>query len=177
MKLHDLQSNPGSRKQKDRRGRGDSSGSGNFSGRGCKGQNARAGGGVRLGFEGGQTPLLRRTPKLKGFKNPKRIEYIILNLSQIEERYSDGETVSPATLYEKRLVAKADLPIKILGSGTLTKKVEFMGVKLSKSVESGVAPAKAKAAPKKDEKAETAPQEQIDTPAEEAKTPDANTQA
>ena len=171
MKLHDIKANTGSRKQRDRRGRGDSSGSGNFSGRGCKGQNARAGGGVRLGFEGGQTPLLRRTPKLKGFKRAHRTEYIILNLHQIEERYQDGETVSPATLFEKGLIAKADLPVKVLGRGQLTKKVEFAGVKLSKSVETtaGAAP-KVKSASKAEAKAakEQAAEATEDVPAEDS---------
>ncbi len=135
MKLHDLKPNPGSRKKPTRKGRGDSAGQGSFSGRGVKGQKARAGGGVRLGFEGGQTPLLRRVPKLKGFRNPNRIEYTVMNLVQIEAGYNDGEVVSPATLYAKGLVSKAKLPIKILGTGTLTKKVTFEDVKMSKSVE------------------------------------------
>ncbi len=148
MKLHDLKSNPGSRKKPTRKGRGDAAGQGSFSGRGVKGQKARAGGGVRLGFEGGQTPLLRRTPKLKGFKNPTRIEYTIMNLDQIDARYSDGEVVSPATLFEKKLVAKAGLPIKILGKGKLTKKVTFDGVKMSKTVEKLSAKSTAKKEPK-----------------------------
>ncbi len=151
MKLHDIKANSGSRKPKVRKGRGDSSGSGNYSGRGMKGQNSRAGGGVRLGFEGGQTPLLRRTPKLKGFKNPNRVEYVVINLDKIEARYADGEVVSPTSLFEKRLVAKAGLPIKILGNGTLTKKVTFEYVKMSKVVEKASASAPKKPAAKKEE--------------------------
>lgn len=136
MKLHDLKPTPGSHQKKIRRGRGDASGYGSFSGRGVKGQNARTGGGVRIGFEGGQTPILRRTPKLKGFKNPNRVETVIFNLSEIEENYADGEIVSPDTLREKKLMRKnSDLPVKILGNGKLTKKVTFQDVAFSKSVQ------------------------------------------
>lgn len=135
MKLHDLKPYPGSKKKSVRKGRGDASGSGNYSGRGMKGQNSRSGGGVRLGFEGGQTPLLRRIPKLKGFKNPQRTEYLPINLLVIEEKYADGETVSPETLLEKRIIRNLNKPIKILGTGKLSKKVTFADVKMSKTVE------------------------------------------
>jgi len=136
MKLHELTSTAGSRKKKIRRGRGDASGKGSFSGRGVKGQNSRAGGGVRIGFEGGQTPLLRRTPKLKGFTQPNRVEFLPINLSLIEEKYSDGETVSTETLLEKRIIRNLNQPIKILGDGKLTKKVSFFeGLKMSLSAE------------------------------------------
>jgi large subunit ribosomal protein L15 len=151
MKLHQLQSAPGSKKQKVRRGRGDSSGSGNYSGRGMKGQNSRSGGGVRIGFEGGQTPLLRRTPKLKGFKQPNRVEYLPINLSVIEEKYSDGETVSTDTLLEKRIIRTISQPVKILGNGKLTKKVAFFdGLKMSASAQKA-AKGVQKSAPKKEE--------------------------
>lgn len=135
MKLHDLKPAAGSKKKSIRRGRGDSARKGNFSGRGVKGQNARAGGGVRIGFEGGQTPLLRRLPKLKGFKNPNRIVFKPINLHQIEDKFVDGEVVSIDTLLAKKLIAKNDVAVKILARGTLTKKVTFDGVRLSKTVE------------------------------------------
>lgn len=140
MKLHELQPAAGSKQKKVRRGRGDASGSGNYCGRGMKGQNSRSGGGVRIGFEGGQTPLLRRTPKLKGFKQPNRIEYLPINLSLIEEKYSDDETVSTETLLEKRIIRNLNQPVKILGNGKLTKKVQFFdGLKMSESAKKAAA--------------------------------------
>ncbi len=131
MKLHELKANTGSKKEKIRRGRGDGSGHGNFCGRGCKGQNARAGGGVRPGFEGGQTPILRRMPKLKGFNNINRIEYTPVNFDSIDLHFSDGEVVSPETLVKKGILKTLRNPIKILARGKLTKKVSFEGVKMS----------------------------------------------
>lgn len=132
VKLHELKPATGARKKRKRVGRGNASGHGTFSGRGCKGQNARAGGGVRIGFEGGQTPLLRRIPKLKGFKNPNREEYIVVNLAKVNEIYKDGEKVSPDTLREKMVTKKKGL-IKILGQGELSKKLVFDGVAVSES--------------------------------------------
>ncbi len=151
MKLHDLKPVVGSRKKKTRRGRGDASGSGNYCGRGMNGQNCRSGGGVRIGFEGGQTPLLRRVPKLKGFKNPCRIEYMPINFTIIEEKFSDGEVVSPNTLVEKRILRNQKMPVKILGTGKLTKKVTFEDVKMSKTVEKAIG-SKKKKEEKKEEK-------------------------
>nr|AMR07146.1 ribosomal protein L15 [uncultured bacterium] len=133
MKQHEVQSPAGARKSKIRRGRGDSSGYGSFSGRGCKGQNSRAGGGVRLGFEGGQTPLWKRMPKMKGFNNPCRTEYTPVNLLAIEKRYEAGETVNEMTLLEKKIIRTTKNPIKILGNGNLTKKLSFEGVSFSTS--------------------------------------------
>jgi len=148
MKTHDLTSNTGSRKKRIRRGRGDASGHGNFSGRGMNGQNCRSGGGVPIGFEGGQTPLLRRIPKLRGFKNPNRVEFLAINLDTLEEQYTDGEIVSPATLFEKRIIRNLNAPIKILGRGKLKKKLSFEGVKMSKTAEKGSKSASKKTASK-----------------------------
>ncbi len=132
VKLHDLKPAAGARKKSKRLGRGNASGKGTYSGRGMKGQNSRTGGGVRLGFEGGQTPLLRRIPKLKGFKNPNKEEFTPLNLAKIEELYKDGETVSLETVREKRITKKKNM-IKVLGNGELTKKITFQGVAVSAS--------------------------------------------
>ncbi|MCT4592075.1 MAG: 50S ribosomal protein L15 [Candidatus Gracilibacteria bacterium] len=137
MKLHELKPAEGARKSKIRRGRGNASGKGTFSGRGCKGQNARSGGGVRLGFEGGQTPLLRRIPKLKGFKNPNRVDFVPFNLDAIEANFSDAEMVSIETLADKGMLKK-NAPVKILGNGELTKKVNFDGVYVSASAKSKI---------------------------------------
>lgn len=133
MKQHEVQPSLGARKSRIRRGRGDSSGYGSFSGRGCKGQNARSGGGVRLGFEGGQTPLWKRMPKLKGFTNPCRTEYTPVNLLKIEQAYESGETVNELTLFEKGVINSTKNPVKILGNGNLTKKLSFEGVSFSAS--------------------------------------------
>jgi len=121
MKIHNLTPNP--RKRRTRSGQGDGSGKGSFSGRGCKGQNSRAGGGVRPGFEGGQSGLLDRMPKKRGFRNPNRVEAQILNLDTLEENFKDGETVSLETLVDKNLIRKNNAKVKILGNGELTKKL------------------------------------------------------
>lgn len=121
MKLNQLA--PNIKKARKRRGQGNASGNGTFAGRGCKGQNARSGGGVRLGFEGGQTPLIQRMPKLRGFNNPRKIIAQPLNLSALEAHFEDGETVNFETLVSKRLVRKNNPAVKILGEGELTKKL------------------------------------------------------
>lgn len=131
MKLHEVQPSDGARKPKIRRGRGDGSGYGSFSGRGCKGQNARSGGGVKPGFEGGQTPLWKRMPKLKGFRNPMRVEFTPVNLLKIETLYNEGETVNELTLFEKNIISSTKNPVKILGSGVLSKKLVFENVAFS----------------------------------------------
>ena len=94
MKLHELQPAEGSRKERNRVGRGQGSGNGKTAGRGSKGQKARSGGGVRLGFEGGQTPLFRRIPK-RGFQNINRKEYAVVNLETLN-RFEDGQEVTAA---------------------------------------------------------------------------------
>ena len=103
MKLHELKPAEGSRKVRNRVGRGTSSGNGKTSGRGQKGQNSRSGGGVRLGFEGGQTPLFRRLPK-RGFTNVNRKEYAVVNLDVLN-RFEDGTEVTPVVLVEAGIVS------------------------------------------------------------------------
>jgi large subunit ribosomal protein L15 len=117
VKVHDLKPAPGSRQQKKRVGRGIGGKGGKTAGRGSKGQGAR--GTVPARFEGGQTPLHRRTPKAKGFKNPFRIEYHVVNLTTLETFDANAE-VSPDTLRERGQVAKRGL-VKVLGRGELTK--------------------------------------------------------
>jgi large subunit ribosomal protein L15 len=119
MKVHDLKPAPGSRRPKRRVGRGIGGKGGKTAGRGSKGQGARNT--VPAGFEGGQTPLHRRTPKAKGFKNPFRIEYHVVNLSTLET-FDAGAEVSPDTLRERGLVAKRGL-VKILARGELSKRL------------------------------------------------------
>ena len=117
MKLHELQPAPGSRKERTRVGRGIGSGKGKTSGRGQKGQNARSGGGVRLGFEGGQTPLFRRLPK-RGFTNINRKEYAIVNLDALN-RFEDGTEVTPELLLETGVISRLKSGVKILGKGQI----------------------------------------------------------
>lgn len=111
------------RKARKRRGQGDSAGQGSFSGRGCKGQKARTGGNIRPGFEGGQTPFIRRIPKMKGFKNPTRIEYQLVNTGDLNIFDEDSE-VNRETLLAKKLISKKNRPVKLLaGKDKLTKKL------------------------------------------------------
>jgi len=131
MKLHELTYTEGARKVSSRVGRGQGSGNGKTAGRGSKGQNARSGGGTRPGFEGGQTPLARRLPK-RGFTNFTRREYAIVNLSLLE-RFEDGAEVNPAVLKESGLIKKELSGIKVLGKGTLTKKLTVKANKFSAS--------------------------------------------
>ncbi|WP_022850600.1 50S ribosomal protein L15 [Limisalsivibrio acetivorans] len=133
MELHDLRPAPGSKKNKKRVGRGSASGLGTTAGRGTKGQKARSGGGVRPGFEGGQMPLTRRLPK-RGFNNARfATVYEIVNLTDIEKKYSDGEEVNIKTLSDKGLVKVKSNGVKVLGKGEITKKLKFEVEKVSGS--------------------------------------------
>jgi large subunit ribosomal protein L15 len=136
MKLHKLKPAKGSRCAYNRVGRGTSSGNGKTSGRGQKGQKARSGGGVRLGFEGGQTPLFRRLPK-RGFTNINRKEYAIINLD-ILNRFDDGFEVTPVALIDAGIVKNEKAGIKVLASGELTKKLTVKVAKFSKAAEEAI---------------------------------------
>ena len=121
MNLHELSPAPGSVKSAFRKGRGHGSGNGKTAGRGHKGQWARSGGGVRVGFEGGQMPLVRRLPK-RGFNNifAKRLE--IVNLDALN-KFEDGEVIDAQALLAKGILSKCVYGVKVLGNGQLTKKV------------------------------------------------------
>ncbi|MCM3130853.1 MULTISPECIES: 50S ribosomal protein L15 [unclassified Paenibacillus] len=131
MKLHELSPAPGSRKERKRVGRGPSSGMGKTSGRGHKGQNARSGGGVRPGFEGGQNPLYRRLPK-RGFVNPTRKEYAVVNIEDLNS-FEAGTEVTPEVLVETGIVKNTKSGIKILGNGEVTVKLTVKANKFSQS--------------------------------------------
>ena len=133
MKLHELSAPKGARKQRHRVGRGIAGKGGKTAGRGTKGQHARDT--VPNGFEGGQLPLMQRIPKLKGFKNPFRVEYVVVNLDTLEA--FDGTDVTPETLRAKGLVHKHGL-VKVLGRGELTKKVSVKAHAFSKSAEQAI---------------------------------------
>ena len=129
--LSNLEPKKGAVKKRKRVGRGPGSGHGKTAGRGHKGEKARAGGAKPVWFEGGQMPLYRRLPK-RGFKNIFRKEYECVNLDQIESHYSEGEIVNKETLFNKGLIKRTELPVKVLGRGDLTKALEFQVDKISK---------------------------------------------
>ena len=118
MRQDELRPAGGSRHARKRVGRGNASGHGTYSGRGLKGQQARAGGGVKRGFEGGQLPLVRRMARKRGFTNVFRVEYEPLNLSRLA-RFPAGSEVTPETLHTAGIIKDNDRPIKILGDGDL----------------------------------------------------------
>ena len=122
MKLHELSPAPGSTREPKRIGRGHGSGQGKTAGKGHKGQKARAGRGIRPGFEGGQMPLQRRVPK-RGFNNIFAKEIAAVNVSALDKAFDDGATVTVEALIEKGLIKKALDGVKILGNGELSKKL------------------------------------------------------
>ena len=133
MKLHELTFTPGSRLEHYRKGRGIGSGNGKTAGKGHKGQNARSGGGVRLGFEGGQLPLFRALPK-RGFKNVNHVNYATINVSALE-RFEANTVITPALLKENGLLTKEYDGLKVLGGGTLSKALTVQANAFSKSAE------------------------------------------
>lgn len=137
MRLHDLKPRPGAKHRRKRIGQGEGSGHGKTSGRGGKGQTARSGSSVRIGFEGGQMPLIRRIPK-RGFNNARHtVEYIPVNLEALNN-FDDGARVDEAAL-RKAGLANGRLPrIKILGSGELTKKLTVSAHAFSGSARSKI---------------------------------------
>ena len=122
MKLHELSPAEGSVKKNFRKGRGPASGNGKTAGKGHKGQNARSGGGVRLGFEGGQLPLYRKLPK-RGFHNKFATNYAIVNVATLNAKFEDGEKVDLEALKAKGVIKKALDGLKVLGNGEITKKL------------------------------------------------------
>ncbi|WP_342753118.1 50S ribosomal protein L15 [Shouchella clausii] len=136
MKLHELQPAEGSRKVRNRVGRGIGSGNGKTAGKGHKGQKARSGGGVRPGFEGGQNPLYRRLPK-RGFTNIHRKEYTVVNLDVLN-RFEAGTEVTPELLIETKTVKNVKHGIKILGDGQLEKKLTVKANKFSASAKQAI---------------------------------------
>ena len=136
MKLNELKSAEGSRKVSKRVGRGYGSGLGKNSGTGHKGQNSRSGGGVRIGFEGGQTPIYRRSPK-RGFTNYTEKEYATVNVSDLEGLKA-GSKVTLETLKEQGILKTKYNTLKVLGNGKLTKKLTVVANKFTKSAEKAI---------------------------------------
>ena len=130
MALNGLRPPRGMKHPKKRIGRGQGSGNGKTAGRGHKGAKSRSGFHYKRGFEGGQMPLHRRVPK-RGFHNPFRVEYEVVNLDTIEARFDAGTVVTPELLREHRLVQSADKPVKVLGRGEIGKKLTVRAHKFS----------------------------------------------
>lgn len=136
MKLHELKPAEGSRKTRNRVGRGPSSGNGKTSGRGQKGQKARSGGGTRLGFEGGQTPLFQTLPK-RGFTNYNRKEYAIVNLDTLN-RFEEGTEVTPELLVESGVINNKKSGVKVLAKGNVDHKLTVKAHKFSASAKEAI---------------------------------------
>ena len=132
MKLHELQPAEGSVKSSYRKGRGPGSGNGKTAGKGHKGQNARSGGGVRPGFEGGQIPLYRKLPK-RGFNNKFATHYAIVNVAALNEKFENGAIVDLAALKAAGLVTKELDGVKILGNGEISKALTVKAAVFSAS--------------------------------------------
>ena len=138
MELNDLKPAEGSTHSRKRVGRGNGSGYGKTAGRGLNGQKSRAGGGKRPGFEGGQTPLAMRLPKLPGFRNINRVEYLPVNVSRLEEKYEAGEVVNGETLKAKGIIKHEDALVKVLGDGEITKALTVSVDKVSASAKAKI---------------------------------------
>ncbi|MBO5867010.1 MAG: 50S ribosomal protein L15 [Clostridia bacterium] len=136
MRIHTLQPAVGAVKSDKRLGRGIGSGLGKTSGKGHKGQWARSGGGVRPGFEGGQTPLVRRLPK-RGFNNKFAVKYDIVNLDALNV-FEEGTVVTPELLADLRIVTNKNNGVKVLGNGQLTKKLTVKADKFSASAKAAI---------------------------------------
>ncbi len=134
MKQNELKPPVGAKHKRKRIGRGDSSGHGTYAGRGIKGQKARSGGGVRLGFEGGQLPLIKRLPRKRGFTNIFKVEYNIVNVGKLAV-FSPGTEVTPKELLQAGLISTPDRPTKILGQGDIQHPLVVRANKFSSSAE------------------------------------------
>jgi len=159
VKLSDLRPTPGSVRRPKRVGRGNASGHGTYSTRGGKGQTARSGYRMPPAFEGGQTPLWKRTPK-RGFKNPTRKSYAFVNVGQLNERFADGAEITPKILEEHGIIKKFSNGVKILGDGPLSKRLIVKAHKFSKSAKEKILAAGGQAIallPEKEPKEQSAP--------------------
>ncbi len=144
MKLHELSPAEGSVTKSFRKGRGIGSGNGKTAGKGHKGQNARSGGGVRPGFEGGQNPLYRRLPK-RGFTNRFAKQYAIVNVQTLNDRYSDGDAIDVYKLLSDRVIRKACDGLKVLGNGEISKKITVKAAVFSETAKAKIEAAGGKA--------------------------------
>jgi len=139
VEQHSLRSPRGAKRARKRIGRGAGSGTGTYSGRGIKGQRAR--GKVRPGFEGGQIPMVRRLPRLRGFHNPTRVEFQAVNLADLERRFDAGAAVDGEVLAAARLIDDPGAPYKILARGALSKALRVTAPRLSEAAKQAIAAA------------------------------------
>jgi large subunit ribosomal protein L15 len=137
MEIHELKPPVGAKHSRKRVGRGLGSGHGAFSGRGCKGDKSRSGGGARLGYEGGQLPLIQRLPRKRGFTNIFRVEYCEVNVGKLNIFESQTE-VDPAILFKTGLVTSKIKPIKILGDGNIDRSLKVKANKFSESAKNKI---------------------------------------
>ena len=137
MEQHNLKPPVGTKHKRKRVGRGLGSGHGAYSGRGCKGDKSRSGGGARLGYEGGQLPLIQRLPRKRGFTNIFRIEYNILNVCDLNKFEANTE-VLPETLFANGLISIANKPVKILGNGVIDRPLVVKAHKFSSSAKNKI---------------------------------------
>lgn len=145
MKLHDLKPKAGSTHSKKRVGRGPGSGRGTTAGRGMNGQKSRSNVGIKVGFEGGQTPLYRKFPQKKGFNNINRKEFAVVNLSDLEKHFNAGETVTIDALLDFKCINSVKDGVKILGDGELSKALTVQANSFSKTAEEKINAAGGKA--------------------------------
>lgn len=134
MKQSEVRPSAGSKHKAKRVGRGDGSGHGTYSGRGCKGQKSRSGGGVRLGFEGGQLPLIKRLPRKRGFTNIFKTRYDVVNVGKLNI-FPAGSEVNAKELFEASLVTSISRPIKILGTGDIDRTLVVKADRFSTAAE------------------------------------------
>ncbi len=134
MEQHELKPPTGAKRKRKRVGCGDGSGHGSYSGRGCKGQKSRSGGGVRPGFEGGQLPLVKRLPHKRGFTNIFKTEYQIVNVGRLKA-FPPNTEVTPQSLFEAGLVKSKGSPIKVLGGGDIDRPLVVKVSRFSASAE------------------------------------------
>lgn len=139
MKLHHLKPAPGAHRKRTRKGRGEAAGKGKTAGRGTKGTGAR--GTMRPGFEGGQTPLQQRLPKLPGFTSRNRVEYETVNVGRLDDAFDDGAEVTPDDLRAAGLVRRGSAPVKVLGDGELSTALTISAHAFSASAERKIAEA------------------------------------
>ena len=141
MMIHEITARAGAHKRRRRVGRGESSGCGKTSGRGTKGSGARAGGGPAFGSEGGNMPLFRRLPK-RGFNNNYFTErFSVVNVGDLDRNFQDGQTVDAAALVAQRLIRDESLPVKVLGDGALTRKLNVIAARFRKQAAAKIAAA------------------------------------
>lgn len=141
MMQHQVAPPKGARRSRKRIGRGDAAGQGSTAGRGMKGQKSRSGRGPRVGFEGGQLPIIKGLPMRRGFNNIFKTHYSLVKLETLEDTFNNGDTVTPQTLVERGCVRNLNQPVKIVGGGELTKALTVVADKFTRTAREAIAAA------------------------------------